>query len=489
MPRVFRQKYTQPTADGKRKTRQSAKWYVEYRDAQGIRRRVPGYTDKGATQQLAAELERNAERQLAGLVDAFADHRKRPLREHLNDWHGALIARGASRDYADLVKSRATKALTGCGFVFLADVSASDLQAYLSRLRSDGLSIQTVNFYLQAVKQFFRWMVADRRMPDNPVAYLRGGNVRTDRRHDRRALDTDELRSLLDATKNGPERFGMKPDARAMLYQLAVETGLRATELRTLTWDCLDLEGDLPTVTVKAGYSKHRRTDTLPLKPSTTQTLARWSNELGNVDPTARLFNMPPKAAKMLRADLADAGLPYADADGRVADFHSLRHTYISNLARGGVHPKIAQQLARHSTITLTMDRYSHTVLGELSDALSALPELDATPFEQESVRATGTCGNPQKCLPISLPKSLPKRGARRELSHSSACNDPTQTAKFDRQENPMNIGISCASTRDDAGVFVEQSRLRPAGFEPATPGLGNRCSIQLSYERNNRLV
>ncbi len=56
--------------------------------------------------------------------------------------------------------------------------------------------------------------------------------------------------------------------------------------------------------------------------------------------------------------------LAYADESGHVIDFHALRHTFITNLARGGVHPKTAQSLARHSTITLTMDRYSHTVLG-----------------------------------------------------------------------------------------------------------------------------
>ena len=63
----------------------------------------------------------------------------------------------------------------------------------------------------------------------------------------------------------------------------------------------------------------------------------------------------------MIRRDLDEAGIPYRDDAGRVADFHSLRHTFITNLARGGVHPKVAQALARHSTITLTMDRYSHT--------------------------------------------------------------------------------------------------------------------------------
>jgi hypothetical protein len=41
--------------------------------------------------------------------------------------------------------------------------------------------------------------------------------------------------------------------------------------------------------------------------------------------------------------------LAYRDEAGRVFDFHSLRHQYISNLAAAGVHPKIAQTLARHS--------------------------------------------------------------------------------------------------------------------------------------------
>ena len=91
------------------------------------------------------------------------------------------------------------------------------------------------------------------------TAHLQGGNARTDRRHDRRALGDDELVNLLDVTRRGPTRFGMAGPDRAMLYTLAVETGLRAGELRSLTWSCLDLDADSPTVTVKAAYSKHRR--------------------------------------------------------------------------------------------------------------------------------------------------------------------------------------------------------------------------------------
>jgi hypothetical protein len=61
------------------------------------------------------------------------------------------------------------------------------------------------------------------------LVHLQGLNVKTDRRHDRRALSPDEMRWLLDVTsQKAAERYGMTGEGRAMLYRLAVETGLRA---------------------------------------------------------------------------------------------------------------------------------------------------------------------------------------------------------------------------------------------------------------------
>ena len=78
----------------------------------------------------------------------------------------------------------------------------------------------------------------------------------------------------------------------------------------------------------------------------------------------------------MFREDAEAAGIAYRDDSDRVADFHALRHTFISNLAAGGVHPKTAQVLARHSTITLTMDRYTHSLHQDQLQALDVLPDL-----------------------------------------------------------------------------------------------------------------
>jgi len=66
--------------------------------------------------------------------------------------------------------------------------------------------------------------------------------------------------------------------------------------------------------------------------------------------------------------------LKYQDSDGRFADFHANRHTFITNLCKADISPKTVQTLARHSDIRLTMNLYSHVDLADRSDAISRLP-------------------------------------------------------------------------------------------------------------------
>lgn len=91
----------------------------------------------------------------------------------------------------------------------------------------------------------------------------------------------------------------------------------------------------------------------------------------------------------MLRRDLESAEISYKDETGKVADFHSLRHTYITNIVKTGASAKVAQNLARHSDIKLTMDTYTHLTLHDGKAALSGLPKLpDVDRTSGESSRA-----------------------------------------------------------------------------------------------------
>jgi integrase len=106
--------------------------------------------------------------------------------------------------------------------------------------------------------------------------------------------------------------------------------------------------------------------------------------------PTTRTFH----------ADLQAAGIAREGEDGRVVDFHALRTTYISWLAAGGVHPRVAQQLARHASIETTMARYTDLSLLDLGGAVEALPLPEAPRGKRRR--------------PISTPRVWDRRGGRK---------------------------------------------------------------------------
>jgi len=425
MASIFRQQYT---TGGKKK--KSSHWYIEYKTADGPYKRVRGFKDKVATAQLAAKLEKEAELAAVGLVDKFKEHRRRPLPEHLEDFRAALLNKGNTGKHADLVYNRAKAVLDGCGFVYMADMAASRVHAYLAERRRQGLSVRSSNFYLQAVKAFSRWLIADRRNAENPMAYLQGLNPKLDVRHERRALSVVEIDRLIRATMTAGEHSGMSDRARGMMYKLCLTTGLRASELASLTWGSFSLAGPTPSVTVLAAYSKHRRDDLLPMRVDVAQDLAAWQSETA-ADASDKVFQgfNPNKAAKMLRKDLERAGIEYQDPAGRFCDFHGLRHSYISLLTQTGASPKVAQSLARHSTIGLTMDVYTHVGLHDERAAIEGLPTLPnmggACPQAQEN-RATGT---DDRAVTTDVPVDGAYRTAYRKLTGNAFPESPLLSA------------------------------------------------------------
>jgi len=102
----------------------------------------------------------------------------------------------------------------------------------------------------------------------SPVAHLRAVQVdKQDLRRQRRPLEPDEVRRLLETTRYSEPSFGLTRYKRAMIYRLAIESGLRANEIRQLKR--VDFDFNNCTVTVRDNTAKNRREKTLPLRPDT----------------------------------------------------------------------------------------------------------------------------------------------------------------------------------------------------------------------------
>ena len=333
---------------------------------------------------------------------------------------------------------------------------------------------------------------------------------------------------LVEAAAAGPPVVCVPGPDRAIMYVLSAWTGYRKAEIGSLTRRSLRLDADPPTVTVAACYSKRKRQDTQVLHAEVASRLREWLKTKKDSGGDYLLFPVSAKVpgaterrtSKMMRCDLKAARkkwieeatvpevrqareksdfLEYRDDDGLFADFHSNRHTFITNLERAGVSPRTAQSLARHCDIRLTMNVYTHIGLHDQTTAIESLPAPPSltpkTGPEAAELRATGT----DDALPVAkkVPTVVP-RGAEIGAIHlaqdtyevAPECTDdrPRRTRRM--KTRPGRKALTDVALRTtlppDASLCIAgdgaADPVRPEGFEPPTLGSEDRCSIQLSY-------
>jgi integrase len=196
-----------------------------------------------------------------------------------------------------------------------------------------------------------------------------------------RALTPEEVGKLLEAAK------GRRLEA---IFTLAVATGLRVGELLGLQWDDIDLDAGLLSVrrTMNELHgkpffnepktSKSRRQVILP-RIAVDALHDHRKRMLAEGNAAGPLVFCAQHGGPVLRWTLRHRYWLPVLKKAKLPEqtrFHDLRHTAATLLLTEGTHPKVVQEMLGHSTITLTLDTYSHVVPTMQADAAGKMDRL-----------------------------------------------------------------------------------------------------------------
>ncbi len=273
---------------------------------------------------------------------------------------------------------------TAPSHVDLEDLDAPLVCAFLDYLEKErGNTTRTRNARLAAIRSFFRY--AAMREPAASGLIQRVLAI-PHKRHDRGTvsfLDRDEVDALLAA----PDRstwFGRRDHA---LLLLAVQTGLRVSELTQLRWDDVEL-GRGAHVRCTGKGRKERCT---PLLPTTVAVLRQWMRALrprasGPLFPSRRGTALSRDAVEHLLAKyVAVAQRHQPRLRGRRLSPHALRHTNAMQLLHAGVDTSvIALWLGHESPETTQMYLHADLTLKERAIAKTAPPRAAAKRYRPD---------------------------------------------------------------------------------------------------------
>ncbi|MBX9943014.1 MAG: site-specific tyrosine recombinase XerD [Reyranella sp.] len=261
-----------------------------------------------------------------------------------------------------------------------ATADAAALRAYLKALDYLGMTPRTVARRLSVMRQFFRFLLAERLREDDPASTLDSPQLG---RSLPKVLSRAEVDRLIEATR---ARGGADGGRMATLLEILYGTGLRVSELVTLPLSSVERD---PTVLVVRGKGDKERM--VPLSDPARVAIASWlaarSSALADGETSRFLFPSRGKTGHLTRQRFAqllkEAALAAGIDPARVSP-HVLRHAFASHLLEGGADLRSVQLMLGHADIATTQI-YTHV----LDEKLRALVQ-DKHPLARRRRRPAG---------------------------------------------------------------------------------------------------
>jgi len=371
-------------------------------------------TDRQVADEKLRQLVQEREKEMHGLLPgkAMREAANESVSKHLQDFVADLRVRGRDKQYIAEFENRVTLLIERCGWQQAKDVMPDSFVRWRSEQTN---SAKTLNEYLACIRGLLNWMVAQGRLAANPLAVVQKVETRGREVRPRRAYTDEEINALLKVA--GKYRLACL---------MALLTGIRHGEMQRLRWGDLVLSVEKPSVLVRASISKNHKQACLPLHPVLQAELLRFRPVDGAGGDLA-FPGMVPRS-DVFQLLLRKAGIGKVDSQGRVVDFHSLRHTFCTNLHRAGVPQREAMELMRHNDPRLTANTYADASLFSLRGAVAKLSCPSLMDDAQRDAQKTGRDG-----LLLSL------AGTKSKGSESA--------------KSPVDMGLKSLSVTEGHGV------------------------------------
>lgn len=305
------------------------------------------------------------------------------LKAYLEQWleqvHKPRVRKSSYQLYQLMLNKHIIPAL---GHIQLQRLTAQHVQAFYNHELESGLATKTVRGYHAllhlALKNAVKWNLVARNVCDlvsPPIP----------QRHEMHPLTPEQAQQLIQAAH--------EQGLRALLT-VAIATGMRKGELFGLHWQDVDFGAgclyvrrsvrrvpEYGVVESEPKTQRGRRRITLPVfvidalkqhqeyQRTLHETASQWE-EKDIVFTNGRGGYLDVSGFhRAFKELLESAELPNIR-------FHDLRHSAATILLQMGVHPKVVQELLGHSSISVTMDTYSHMLPTMQQEMMNRLNDL-----------------------------------------------------------------------------------------------------------------
>ncbi|MDR6883042.1 tyrosine-type recombinase/integrase [Bacillus sp. 3255] len=290
----------------------------------------------------------------------------------------ANIAHSTRKMYESYFRTHINPVL---GDIPLSKINATHMEQLIASIREKELGDEMVKRIFATVNASLNAAERKDLISKNAANKIEKPTVK---RKERAVWDIDTVREFFQATKNESRYW--------IAAYLAVMTGMRQGEILALRWSDIDMEKGIIQVrrnlvknmTIFTGLKTEKSRRTIAISQQIISILEeqRQKNELEKQNPKIKYEDndlvvcsskgTPATATKVIHA-WKTMQQNYKPESAPTITFHDLRHTHASIMLRQGVHPKVVSERLGHSTITLTLDTYSHLLPNMQEEAADSL--------------------------------------------------------------------------------------------------------------------